>query len=72
MDLTILAQSAKKAAIRLSAASTERKNTALKAIAQALRQNSAQIIKANEQDIEKAKDEKIASRPAQKAQIRRK
>ena len=61
MDLTILAKSAKKAGILLSAASTERKNTALKAIAQALRQNSGQIIKANKQDIEKAASEKIAS-----------
>ena len=60
MDLTILAKSAKKAGILLSAASTERKNTALKAIAQALKHSSGQIIKANQQDIEKAASEKIA------------
>jgi glutamate-5-semialdehyde dehydrogenase len=60
MDLTILAQSAKKASILLSAVSTESKNSALKAITRALKQNTADIIKANEQDIERAKDEKLA------------
>jgi glutamate-5-semialdehyde dehydrogenase len=60
MDLTTLAKSAKKAGILLSAANTERKNTALKAIAWALKQNAAEITRANEQDIEQAKDEKLA------------
>ncbi len=59
MDLTALAQSAKKAAIRLAAVNTEHKNSALKAVAQALRKNTAEIVKANELDIEKAKDERI-------------
>jgi glutamate-5-semialdehyde dehydrogenase len=59
MDLTTLAKSAKKAGIRLSAANTERKNTALRAIASALKQNASKIVMANEQDIEKAKDEKL-------------
>lgn len=60
MDLTALARSAKKAAIRLAAVNTDHKNNALKAVAQALKRNAADIIKANEQDIEKAKDEKLA------------
>ena len=60
MDLTVLAQSAKKSGIRLSAVNTERKNNALKAIAQALRRNALDIIRANEMDVEKAKDEKLA------------
>ena len=60
MDLTVLAQSAKKSGIRLSAVNTERKNNALKAIAQALRRNAPDIIRANEMDVEKAKDEKLA------------
>ncbi|MCX5632839.1 MAG: glutamate-5-semialdehyde dehydrogenase [Phycisphaerae bacterium] len=59
MDLTALAQSAKKSAIRLAAVNTEHKNSALKAVAQALRNNVVEIVRANEQDIEKAKDEKI-------------
>jgi glutamate-5-semialdehyde dehydrogenase len=60
MDLTVLAQSAKKSGIRLSAVNTERKNNALKAIAQALRRNAPDIIRANEMDVEKAKDGKLA------------
>ena len=59
MDLTALAQSAKKAAIHLAAVSTDRKNSALKAVAQAIRENTAEIVKANDLDIEKAKDGKI-------------
>jgi glutamate-5-semialdehyde dehydrogenase len=61
MDLTALAQSASKAAIFLSAAGEERKNNALGAIARALKQNSAQIIRANQQDLEKAKTENLAA-----------
>ncbi len=60
MDLTILAQSAKKASIRLSGISTEKKNSALKAIAQALKKNAERIKKANKQDMEKAANEKIS------------
>jgi glutamate-5-semialdehyde dehydrogenase len=60
MDLTTLAKSAKKSAIRLAAVNTEHKNNALKAIAHALRRNAAEIIRANEQDIEQAKNEKLA------------
>jgi len=60
MDLTILAQSAKKASIRLSAANTEKKNSALKSIVSALKQNTSQIIKANKQDMDKAENEKIS------------
>ena len=61
MDLKSLAQSAKKAANFLSAAGAEQKNKALGAIAKALKQNSAQIIKANQQDLEKAKTENLAA-----------
>jgi len=60
MDLTILAQSAKKASIRLSAISTEKKNSALKSIAQTLKQNTAEILKANQQDMDKAANDKIS------------
>jgi len=61
MDLTILAQSAKKASIRLSAVSTEKKNSALKSIAAALKQNAAVITKANKQDMDKAENDKIST-----------
>ncbi|MFA5292817.1 MAG: glutamate-5-semialdehyde dehydrogenase [Phycisphaerae bacterium] len=60
MDLAILAQSAKKASIRLSAVSTEKKNSALKSIVNALKQNTAQILQANKQDMEKAENDKIS------------
>ena len=59
MDLTIFAQAAKKASIRLSAVNTERKNTALGTIVQAIKERSADIAKANQQDIEKAQSENI-------------
>ncbi|MBU1260134.1 MAG: glutamate-5-semialdehyde dehydrogenase [Planctomycetes bacterium] len=61
MDLTILAQSAKKASARLSAVSAEKKNSALKSIAQALQQNAAKIIEANKQDMDKAANENTPS-----------
>ncbi|MDD5135650.1 MAG: glutamate-5-semialdehyde dehydrogenase [Phycisphaerae bacterium] len=61
MDLKVLAQSAKKAAILLSAVGAEQKNNALGAIVRALRQNSAQIIKANQLDLEKAKAENLSA-----------
>ncbi|MDD5011758.1 MAG: glutamate-5-semialdehyde dehydrogenase [Phycisphaerae bacterium] len=61
MDLTILAQSAKKASIRLSAVSEEKKNSALKSIAGALQQNTAKIVEANKQDIDKAASENISA-----------
>jgi glutamate-5-semialdehyde dehydrogenase len=60
MDLTALAQSAKKAAIRLMAINADRKNDALKAITHALRDRAGDIVRVNELDIEKAKDEKLA------------
>lgn len=60
MNLSELAQSAKKAAILLSAVDTERKNAALAAIARALKQNSARIVEANQQDLNKAKTENLA------------
>jgi glutamate-5-semialdehyde dehydrogenase len=60
MDLTILAQSAKKASIRLSAVSAEKKNSALKSIVNALKQNTAKITEANKQDMDKAENDKIS------------
>ncbi len=61
MDLTILAQSAKKASIQLSAVSTEKKNSALKSIAGALQENTAKIVEANKQDMDKAANENISA-----------
>jgi len=60
MDLTLLAQSAKKASIRFSAVNTEKKNSALKSISIALNENVAPIIKANQQDMDKAVNDKIS------------
>ncbi|MGD0785998.1 MAG: glutamate-5-semialdehyde dehydrogenase [Sedimentisphaerales bacterium] len=60
MDLTAVAQSVKKASIRLSAFNAQRKNNALKAIAAALKKRTADIVKANKQDLNKAASEKIA------------
>lgn len=60
MNLLELAQSAKKSAVLLSAVSSERKNAALAAIAQALKQNSARIVEANQRDLDKAKAENLA------------
>lgn len=60
MNLSELAQTAKKSAILLSAADAKQKNAALAAIAQALKQNSARIIEANQQDLDKAKTENLA------------
>jgi glutamate-5-semialdehyde dehydrogenase len=60
MNLSELAQSAKKAAILLSAVDTKRKNAALAAIVRALKQNSVRIVEANQQDLNKAKAENLA------------
>ena len=60
MDLTTLAQSAKKASIRFAAVDTKKKNNALKFIAAAIKQNAGEIIKANKIDIEKATSENIS------------
>lgn len=61
MDIKILARNAKKAAIDLSGFSTEKKNNALKLIAQRLYENKENIIKANEEDIVRSNAEKLSS-----------
>jgi glutamate-5-semialdehyde dehydrogenase len=61
MNLLELAQAAKKSAILLSAADAKQKNAALAAIGQALKQNSARIIEANQRDLDKAKTENLAA-----------
>lgn len=60
MDLTLVAQSAKKASIRLAAADTRKKNNALKAISVAIKQKTDEILKANKLDVAKATSEKIS------------
>jgi glutamate-5-semialdehyde dehydrogenase len=60
MDLKAVAQSVKKASVRLSAFNAQRKNNALKAIAAALKKRTADIVKANKQDLNKAASEQIA------------
>ncbi|MFA6186722.1 MAG: glutamate-5-semialdehyde dehydrogenase [Phycisphaerae bacterium] len=61
MNLLELAQKAKKSAILLSAADAKQKNAALAAIGQALKQNSARIVEANQLDLDKAKAENLAA-----------
>jgi glutamate-5-semialdehyde dehydrogenase len=61
MDITILAQHAKKAAISLSGISGEQKNKALALIAEKLYQNRNEIFEANEKDIAKSMTENLAS-----------
>lgn len=60
MDLSLIAQSAKKASIRLAAVDTKKKNNALKAIANAIKQRTGEILEANKQDLDKAINDKIS------------
>ncbi len=60
MDIAETAKKAKAASVRLAAAETSLKNTALAAIAQALQQQSKQIIAANEKDLAKAENDSLA------------
>ena len=59
MNITEIAQAAKKASISLAAAQTAVKNRALAEIAESLRQRTSAIISANQQDLAAA--EKIIS-----------
>ncbi|MFA5784049.1 MAG: glutamate-5-semialdehyde dehydrogenase [Phycisphaerae bacterium] len=61
MDIAQLAQAARAASIKLAAVDTETKNAALAQIAEALRDNSAQIIAANNEDLKKAQAENLAA-----------
>ena len=57
MDVKLLAQEAKAAAYVLPSLTSEIKNQALKAMAQALRARCGEILKANEEDLLLAKKE---------------
>lgn len=62
MALTIdLAQSAKKASITLAAMSSDAKNKALKAVAEALQTNAAKIVAANKLDLEASEKANLAA-----------
>lgn len=61
MKIKDFAKSAKKASILLSATKTEEKNNALKAIAVALKERSAEIIAANKEDLERSETEQLAA-----------
>jgi glutamate-5-semialdehyde dehydrogenase len=61
MDMTTLAQNAKKAAIQLTGAGTALKNEALTQIAEALDKNREAILSANLQDLERSQAENLAA-----------
>ena len=61
MGMAELAVAAKAASIELGAAKTEVKNKALARIAKTLKENSAQIIAANQQDLKQAEQDNIAA-----------
>lgn len=61
MDIREIAARAKQAAIQLAAVSTDTKNRALTEIAVALASNSAAIVAANQKDLRRAAQEKLAA-----------
>ena len=61
MTIRERAQQAKKSSILLAAADTNKKNKALRSVVDALREKTELILKANEQDIDQARAEKIAA-----------
>ena len=61
MEIHILAAEAKQASISLAAVDSQIKNDALKAIAQALKTNSADIIAANKEDLDRSEKENLAA-----------
>jgi len=61
MKISERAAAAKAASIRLGAVKTEVKNTALNEIAKALQEHSAEIVKANERDLEAARTSNLAA-----------
>jgi glutamate-5-semialdehyde dehydrogenase len=60
MNISEIASAAKAASIRLAAVNTETKNNALMGIAKALKQRSAEIIDANQQDLAEAQKSNLA------------
>ncbi len=60
-SLTEVAQQTRQAAIQLAGASTETKNQALEAVAQALEEATPEILEANVQDCQQAKEAGIAN-----------
>jgi glutamate-5-semialdehyde dehydrogenase len=61
MKIQDLAQKAKDASIELAAVSSDKKNRALKAIAEALDKNKAEIIQANLEDIKRSENKNLAA-----------
>ena len=61
MDIQTMAQAAHAAAVELGAVKTEVKNRALTEIANALRQNNADIVAANQSDLNLAEQEQLAA-----------
>ena len=61
MDIKTIAAAAKAAAPRLAAVPSEKKNEALAAVAQMLKENSQQIITANQADLDRAAKEQLAA-----------
>lgn len=61
MNIHEMAQSAKEAALRLAACDTNLKNKALEQIAQTLEQNKELIIRANQEDLSRSGQEKLAA-----------
>ncbi len=60
-SIRVMAQSARRAGLTLSAATLERRNEALLAIAQALNAHRAEIFEANELDLQAAAEEKLSA-----------
>jgi glutamate-5-semialdehyde dehydrogenase len=59
MNISQLAQAAKKASIQLAATSTDAKNNALQHIAKKLKEREAEIIAANTKDMERSSTENL-------------
>ena len=61
MDIRDKSMAAKKASIQLAAVKGETKNKALKLIAEALQEKAAEIVEANQKDLERSKQENLAA-----------
>ena len=60
-SIRVMAQSARRAGLLLSAVTLQRRNEALLAIAQALNAHRAEIFEANELDLQAAAEEKLSA-----------
>jgi len=60
MSISEMAFQVKEASIRLAAAGTELKNKALENIARLLMERKDEIIKANNEDLQRSREEKLA------------